>query len=50
MLLLIFFQTGSVIAQLAGANIIAHGALALMGGNRQEKQEKIIDQLQHRKK
>ena len=36
-------QTGSVFAQLAGANLAAHGVLALVGGNREKKQEKIID-------
>jgi hypothetical protein len=42
--LLIVFQTGGVFAQLAGANIVAHGVLAAMGGSREAKQEKIIDQ------
>jgi len=42
-LMLVVFQTGSVFAQLAGANLAAHGVLALIGGNREKKQEKIID-------
>ena len=42
-LMLVVFQTGSVFAQLAGANLVAHGVLALVGGNREKKQEKIID-------
>lgn len=42
-LTLFVLQTGSVFAQLAGANIVAHGVLALMGGNREKKQQKIID-------
>jgi hypothetical protein len=41
--MLVVFQTGSVFAQLAGANLAAHGVLALIGGNREKKQEKIID-------
>ena len=40
---LVVLQTGSVFAQLAGANLAAHGVLALLGGNREKKQEKIID-------
>lgn len=43
MILLFVLQTGSVSAQLAGANLAAHGVLALVGGNREKKQEKIID-------
>jgi hypothetical protein len=43
MLFLVVFQTGNVSAQLAAANLAAHGVLALMGGNREKKQEKIID-------
>ena len=42
-LMLVVFQTGSAFAQLAGANLVAHGVLALVGGNREKKQEKIID-------
>ncbi len=43
--LLMVFQPGNVFAQLAaGANIAAHGILKLMGGDKEEKQEKIIDQ------
>src|SRR5665647_630621 len=42
-LMLVVFQTGSVFAQLAGANLVAHGVLALIGGGREKKQEKIID-------
>jgi hypothetical protein len=44
LVLLMVFQPGNVIAQLAGANIAAHGILKLIGGNKNEKQEKIIDQ------
>ncbi|MEO9032430.1 MAG: hypothetical protein ABI285_04255 [Ginsengibacter sp.] len=40
---LIVLQTGSVFAQMAGANLAAHGVLALVGGNREKKQEKLID-------
>jgi len=43
MIMLVVFQTGSVFAQLAGANLAAHGVLALIGGGREKKQEKIID-------
>ncbi len=43
MFMLVVFQTGSVFAQLAGANLAAHGVLALIGGSREKKQEKIID-------
>ncbi len=42
--LVVIFQTNSVSAQMAAANIAAHGVLALMGGSREKKQEKIIDQ------
>jgi hypothetical protein len=42
-ILLFVLQTGSVSAQLAGANLVAHGVLALIGGNHEKKQEKIID-------
>ena len=42
-ILLFVLQTGNVFAQLAGANLAAHGVLALIGGNREKKQEKIID-------
>ena len=46
LVLLVLLQTGSVYAQIgvSAANIAAHGALALMGGNREKKQEKIIEQ------
>ena len=37
------FQPGNVFAQLAGANIAAHGVLKLMGGDKEAKREKIID-------
>jgi hypothetical protein len=37
------FQTAHVFAQVAGANLVAHGVLALVGGNREKKQEKIIE-------
>ena len=40
---LVALQTGSAFAQLAGANLAAHGVLALIGGSREKKQEKIID-------
>lgn len=44
-LLLFYFQTGSVFAQMVqAANIAAHGVLAIVGGNRQAKQDKIIEQ------
>ena len=45
-LLLVVFQTVSAYAQtvVKAANLAAHGVLALVGGNRQAKQEKIIDQ------
>lgn len=43
MIFLVVLQTGSVFAQLAGANLAAHGVLALIGGSREKKQEKIID-------
>jgi hypothetical protein len=42
--ILMVFQPGNIFAQLAGANIVAHGILKLMGGNKEAKQEKIIDQ------
>ncbi|MEP6466906.1 MAG: hypothetical protein ABJB05_11410 [Parafilimonas sp.] len=42
--LLVVFQTSSVSAQMAAANLAAHGVLALMGSGREKKQEKIIDQ------
>ena len=42
--LLFIFQPGKVFSQLAGANLAAHGILKIMGGDKQEKQEKIIDQ------
>ena len=42
--LLVVFQTGNVLAQLTGANVAAHGVLALVGGDRDAKQQKIIDQ------
>ena len=41
---LMIFQPGKVFAQLSGANIAAHGILKLIGSNKNEKQEKIIDQ------
>lgn len=40
---LFILNTSSVFAQMAGANLVAHGVLALMGGNHQKKQEKIIE-------
>lgn len=42
-LILVVLQTGSVFGQLAGANLAAHGVLALLGGNREKKQERLID-------
>jgi hypothetical protein len=42
-ILLVALQTPSVFAQMAAANLAAHGVLALVGGNREKKQEKIID-------
>ncbi|MEO8710548.1 MAG: hypothetical protein ABI405_00425 [Parafilimonas sp.] len=44
MAVLVVFQTGNTFAQIAAANIAAHGVLAIVGGGRQAKQEKIIDQ------
>ena len=44
MVLLVVFQSGNVFCQVAAANVAAHGVLALVGGGRQAKQEKIIDQ------
>ena len=43
MIMLLVFQTGNVFAQLAGANIVAHGVLAIVGGSKEKKQEKIIE-------
>jgi len=43
MIFLVVLQTSSVFAQLAGANLAAHGVLALIGGSHEKKQEKIID-------
>ncbi len=45
-ILLVSFQTVSVHAQIVveAADLAAHGVLALIGGSRQAKQEKIIDQ------
>ncbi len=43
MILLFVLQTESAFAQLAGANLVAHGVLALIGSNHEKKQEKIID-------
>ncbi|MEO9022756.1 MAG: hypothetical protein ABI290_11540 [Ginsengibacter sp.] len=43
MIFLVVLQTGSVFAQMTGVNLAAHGVLALVGGNREKKQEKIID-------
>ena len=46
MVMLVVFKTGNVFAQtgVGAANLAAHGVLALVGGNREKKQEKIIDQ------
>ena len=44
MIMMLVFQTSSVFAQsAAGANLVAHGVLALMGGSREKKQERIIE-------
>lgn len=43
MIFLVVLQTGSVFAQIQAANLAAHGVLALVGGNHEKKQEKIID-------
>ena len=40
MIMLLVLQTGNIFAQVAGANIVAHGVLALVGGNREKKLEK----------
>src|SRR6478609_6344567 len=41
--LVVIFQPANVFAQLAGANIAAHGVLKLLGGDNEAKQQKIID-------
>ena len=43
MILLFVFQTGIVFAQVVGVNIVAHGVLALVGGSREKKLEKVIE-------
>ncbi|MDN3655381.1 hypothetical protein QWZ08_07085 [Ferruginibacter paludis] len=43
MILLLAVQTSTVFAQVAGVNLAAHGVLAIIGGNREKKQEKIIE-------
>ena len=43
MIFLFVLQTGPVFAQMAAANLAAHGVLALIGGNHEKRQEKIID-------
>ena len=43
MIMLVVFQSSSVFAQVATANVVSHGVLALVGGGREAKQEKIID-------
>lgn len=44
-------QTNSVVAQVTqAANVVAHGVLALVGGNREKKQEKIIDKSETQEK
>jgi len=50
MIMLVVFQTGNVFGQLTGANLAAHGVLALVGGNREKKQEKIIDKSETQEK
>jgi hypothetical protein len=42
-IMLLLLQIGNGFAQVAGANIVAHGVLALVGGNREKKLEKIIE-------
>ena len=42
-IMLLVFQTGYVFAQVAAANVVAHGVLALVGGNKEKKMEKIIE-------
>ena len=41
-IMLVVLQTSSVFGLMAGVNIVAHGILALAGGGREKKQEKII--------
>ena len=44
MIMLVVFETSSVFAQVAAANVVAHGVLALVGGgSREKKLEKIIE-------
>ena len=43
MIFLVVLQTGNVFAQIQAANLAAHGVLALVGGNHEKKQEKIIE-------
>ena len=43
MIMLLVFQTANVFAQVAAANIVAHGVLAIIGGSKEKKQEKIIE-------
>ena len=44
MIMMLVLQTSSVFAQgAAGANLVAHGVLALVGGSREKKQERIIE-------
>ena len=43
-ILLVIFQTNSTYAQIGSAvNVAGHGVLALVGGGREAKQEKLID-------
>ena len=43
-IMLVVFQTGSVFGQAAGAaKIVAHGVLAVIGGGKEKKREKIIE-------
>src|SRR5947209_6136238 len=44
--LMVVFQTGKAFSQVGvnAANLVAHGALAIIGGNHEKKQEKNIEQ------
>jgi hypothetical protein len=50
MIMLVVFQTSRVFAQVAAANVVAHGVLALVGGGSREKNwKKLLINPQHRK-